>query len=65
MPKVSDYELEHFNDDSDLRVTQKIHRKKKQAKDQKRLDKKDHRSEWKRQQRVIQEAIKEDVNVEE
>lgn len=45
MPKVSEYELEHFNDDSDLRITQKIHRKKKQAKEQKRPDKKDYRSE--------------------
>ncbi len=43
MPKVPDYELEHFSDDSDFRVTQKIHRKKKQVKEQKHLDKKSHR----------------------
>ena len=52
MPKVPDYELEHFSDDSDFRVTQKIHRKKKQVKEQKHLDKKSHRENWKKQQKA-------------
>lgn len=43
MPRVSDYELEHFDEDSEIRTTQKIRRKKKQVKEPKHLDKKSHR----------------------
>jgi len=43
MPKVSDYELEHL-DDERFETTQKFKKKSKQVKDKKRADKKDPRT---------------------
>lgn len=48
MPKVSEYELAHVDDERFVQPTQKKRRK--PLKQKKYSDKKDHRSEWKKEQ---------------
>ena len=55
MPKVSDYELEHYDDDNFQQI-QKIKRKRPQ-KELKHSEKKDHRTEWKKRKKVIKEQF--------
>lgn len=54
MPKVSDYELEHLDDEVQETV-QKIKKKKKQVKEKKYPEKRDVRAEWKRNQHSLEE----------
>ena len=54
MPKVSDYELEHLDDEVQETV-QKIKKKKKQVKEKKYPEKRDVRAEWKRNQQSLEE----------
>ncbi len=51
MPKVSDYELEHL-DEEVLETVQKIKKKPKQIKNNKKSEKKDPRTNWRKQQEV-------------
>lgn len=62
MPKVSEYDLEHFEEE--LERPQKIKKHKKIEKDKKRSDKKDYRAEWRKQQR-LSESSKSDEGDEE
>lgn len=57
MPKVSDYELEHFADE--VITTQKFKKKSKQVKEKKYPDKKDRRTNWK-EQMEIQESLEDE-----
>ena len=65
MPKVSEYELEHFDDEKFVQPVRQKRRK--PLKQKKRSDKKDHRSEWRKQQRtdVILESSDEDFELDE
>lgn len=53
MPKVTDYELEHY-DDEYVEHTQKF-KKKSKNKEKKYSEKKDHRTEWKAR-KMIEES---------
>jgi len=49
MPKVSDYDLEHFEEE--LERPQKIKKHKKIIKEKKYSDKKDYRTNWRKEQK--------------
>ncbi len=50
MPKVSDYELEHFDDEKFIEI--KREKRKKPVKIKKYSEKKDYRSEWKKRKKA-------------
>jgi len=58
MPKVSDYDLEHFEEE--LERPQKIKKHKKVIKEKKYSDKKDYRTDWKKQQKLEKLSKSED-----
>ena len=64
MPKVSEYELAHFDDEKFSKPVREKRRK--PLKQKKHSDKKDHRSEWKREQVDIPlESNEDDFELEE
>ena len=62
MPKVSEYELEHLNDDNNFKPKKK--KKTKLPKEKKYTDKKDYRVDWKKAQKV-KESVEDDFDLEE
>ena len=58
MPKVSEYELEHYNDDN-FQYTEKV-KKRKPQKEEKYSPKKDYRADWRKRNKVAKESIVEE-----
>ncbi len=58
MPKVSDYDLEHFEEE--LERTEKIKKHKKIVKEKKYSDKKDYRENWRKEQKLNKLSKSED-----
>jgi len=58
MPKVSDYDLEHYEEE--LERPEKIKKHKKVIKEKKYSDKKDYRADWKKQQKLKESSKSED-----
>ena len=62
MPKVSDYELEHLDDDQ---FEQKKQKKTKQPKEKKYSDKPNYRKDWKKHKKIEQSMENVEFNEEE